>query len=96
MSRQRAFEVIEKAEYVTIGELVRLTNSRYSTLKYYTEEGILPFDQAEENLTRRYHRVTTIARINLIKSLKEKGMTITEIKDFLHSHPEFPSDSMPE
>lgn len=96
MSRQRAFEVIEKAEYVTIGELVRLTNSRYSTLKYYTEEGILPFDQAEENLTRRYHRVTAIARINFIKSLKEKGMTIIEIKDFLHSHPDLPSDSMPE
>ena len=53
MSRQRSMEVIEQAEYVTIGELVRLTAVRYSTLKFYTEEGMLPFEQAEENLTRR-------------------------------------------
>ena len=38
MSRQRSMEVIEQAEYVTIGELVRLTAVRYSTLKFYTEE----------------------------------------------------------
>ena len=56
MSRQRSMEVIEQAEYVTIGELVRLTAVRYSTLKFYTEEGMLPFEQAEENLTRRYRR----------------------------------------
>ena len=56
MSRQRSMEVIEQAEYVTIGELVRLTAVRYSTLKFYTEEGMLPFEQAEENLTRRLRR----------------------------------------
>ena len=53
MSRQRKLEVIQQAEVVTIGELVRLTGVRYSTLKFYTEEGLLPFEQAEENLTRR-------------------------------------------
>ena len=43
-------EVIEKSEYVTIGELVRLTDVRYSTLKFYTEEGMLSFEQSGENL----------------------------------------------
>ena len=33
MARQRKLEAIEQAEYVTIGELVRLTGARYSTLK---------------------------------------------------------------
>ena len=56
MSRRRSMEVIEGAEYVTIGELARLTGVRYSTLKFYTEEGLLNFEQAEENLTRRYRR----------------------------------------
>ena len=56
MSRQRSMETIARAEYVTIGELVRLTDVRYSTLKFYTEQGLLPFEQAEENLTRRYRR----------------------------------------
>ena len=34
MSRQRKLEVIQQAEDVTIGELVRLTDVRYSTLKF--------------------------------------------------------------
>ena len=45
MSRQRTMEAILASEYVTIGELVRLTECRYSTLKFYTEEGMLPFKQ---------------------------------------------------
>ena len=49
MSRQRSLEVIQQAEYVTIGELVRLTEMRYSTLKFYTEEGMVPYIQPEHN-----------------------------------------------
>ncbi len=83
MSRQRSMETISASEYVSIGELVRLTNCRYSTLKFYTEEGMLPFEQAEENLTRRYKREGTVARILLIKELKEKGLSIPQIKETL-------------
>ena len=83
MSRQRSTAVITSAEYVTIGELVRLTGSRYSTLKFYTEEGLLPFEQPEENLTRRYKREDAIERIALIKSLKATGDTIVQIKEKL-------------
>ena len=80
MSRQRSMEVIEQAEYVTIGELVRLTAVRYSTLKFYTEEGMLPFEQAEENLTRRYRRVESLERIAQIRRLREQKKTIPEIQ----------------
>ena len=80
MSRQRSMETIEHSEYVMIGELVRLTNVRYSTLKYYTEEGMLPFEQAEENLTRRYKREQSIAQIQRIKDLRQAGKSISEIK----------------
>ena len=85
MSRQRSMETIEHSEYVTIGELVRLTNVRYSTLKYYTEEGMLPFEQAEENLTRRYKRETSMAQIQKIKDLRHKGKSIPEIKAILNT-----------
>jgi len=76
-------EVIESSEFVTIGELVRLTGTRYSTLKFYTEEGMLPFEQAEQNLTRRYNRVEAVEWISLIKKLKSAGRTIPEIKDVI-------------
>lgn len=83
MSRQRSIEKIMASEYVTIGELVRITASRYSTLKFYTEEGMLPFEQEEENLTRRYKREETVERIEYIKKLKGEGKTIPEIKEIL-------------
>ncbi len=83
MSRQRSIEAIEQSEYVTIGELVRLTGVRYSTLKFYTEEKMLPFEQLEENLTRRYRRVESIERIGYIRRLREEKKTIPEIKQLL-------------
>ena len=83
MSRQRSLEAILASEYVTIGELVRLTGARYSTLKFYTEEGMLPFTQPEENLTRRYRREDTLARIAWIRKLREQKKTIPEIKALL-------------
>lgn len=81
MSRQRSIEKIESAEYVTIGELARLTGVRYSTLKFYTEEGFIPFSQEGEKLTRRYHREQAIGQINNIKNMREKGLTISQIKE---------------
>lgn len=83
MSRQRSMEKILESEYVSIGELVRITNSRYSTLKFYTEEGMLPFDQEEEKLTRRFPREKAIERIEEIKLLKKQGHRIDEIKKIL-------------
>ncbi len=76
-------ETVESSQYVTIGELVRLTGVRYSTLKFYTEEGMLAFEQAEENLTRRYKRLDAIERISLIKTLKAEGKTIPQIKEII-------------
>lgn len=76
-------EKILSSEYVTVGELVRLTGCRYSTLKYYTEEEILPFEQEEENLTRRYKREESIERISLIQELKKQGNTIADVKKIL-------------
>lgn len=84
MSRQRSIEKILESEYVTIGELVRITNSRYSTLKFYTEEGILPFEQEEEKLTRRFPREKALKRIEEIKELKSKGYRVDEIKKLLN------------
>jgi len=85
-------EVIEASEFVTIGELVRLTGTRYSTLKFYTEEGMLPFEQAGQNLTRRYNRVKAIEWISLIKKLKSEGQTIPQIKDVISQSLKIPAE----
>jgi len=41
----------EKSDILTIGELAEVSGTRLTTLKYYTELGILPFNQAEKRLT---------------------------------------------
>lgn len=83
MARQRSMEAILASEYVTIGELVRLTDARYSTLKFYTEEGFLPFRQEDQKLTRRYPREETVRRIAWIRQLREEKKTIPEIRKIL-------------
>ncbi|MBW7572376.1 helix-turn-helix domain-containing protein [Caproiciproducens faecalis] len=85
MSRQRTMDAILASEYVSIGELARITGCRYSTLKFYTEEAMLLFEQAEQNLTRRYRREETVERIQRIKQLKESGLNIPQIKEALQS-----------
>ena len=85
MSRQRSMEKIQASDYVSIGELARLTGCRYSTLKFYTEEGMLPFEQPEENLTRRYKREASIRRIRRIKALRAEGKSIPQIKALLQA-----------
>lgn len=76
-------EKILASEYVTIGELAKLTGCRYSTLKFYTEEGMLPFEQAEQNLTRRYRRSESVERVEWIRAKREMGKTVPEIKEML-------------
>jgi len=46
----------EESNILTIGELAEVSGTRLTTLKYYTELGILPFNQDGERLTRKYNK----------------------------------------
>jgi len=72
-------KTIEKNNVLTIGELSEVSGTRLTTLKYYTELGILPFNQAEKRLTRKYKEEETLERLEKIKELKKKRLTIKEI-----------------
>lgn len=69
----------EKNNILTIGKLAEVSGVRLTTLKYYTELGILPFNQAEKRLTRKYKKEKALERLEKIKELKEKRLTIKEI-----------------
>ena len=69
----------EKSNFLTIGELAEVSGIRLTTLKYYTELGILPFNQAEKRLTRKYKKEEALERLEKIKEMKEKRLTIKEI-----------------
>ena len=69
---------------LTIGELAEVSGTRLTTLKYYTELGILPFNQAEKRLTRKYKEGEALERLEKIKELKEKRLTIQEIIEYFN------------
>ena len=69
---------------LSIGELAKVSGVRQSTLKYYTEIGILPFDQDGERLIRKYKKDEALKRLEEIKKLKEKRFTIREIAEHLN------------
>ena len=73
----------DKNSILTIGELAEVSGTRLTTLKYYTELGILPFNQAEKRLTRKYKEEEALKRLEEIKELKKKRLTIKEIVNHL-------------
>ena len=75
----------EKNNILTIGELAGVSGIRLTTLKYYTELGILPFNQAEKRLTRKYKKEEALERLEKIKEMKEKRLTIKEIVDYFYT-----------
>jgi len=64
---------------LSIVELAKVSGVRQSTLKYYTEIGILPFNQDGKRLIRRYKKDDVLKRLEEIKELKNKRLTIKEI-----------------
>jgi len=77
-------KVTDKNGILTIGELAEVSGTRLTTLKYYTELGILPFSQEGERLTRKYKEEETLKRLEKIKELKGKRLTIKEIIEDLN------------
>jgi len=61
------------------GLIIKGSCNRQSTLKFYTEIGILPFSQDGERLLRKYKKDEALKRLKEIKKLKEKRLTIKEI-----------------
>lgn len=66
-----------------IGKLAEASGARLSTLKYYSEIGILPFEQKDTGLTRRYDSEKSTKRLKEIRQLQERGLSVEEIKRML-------------
>lgn len=64
---------------IRIGELSQVSGVRQSTLKYYTEIGILPFVQKEEGLSRWFDKREATTRLRTITGLKKHGFTMEQV-----------------
>lgn len=62
-----------------MSELAELNGVRYSTIKYYSELGLLPFEQHGKRLAKYYPSKEANQRLKEILRLRERGETIPDI-----------------
>lgn len=66
----------------TIGEMSRLTGVPASTLRYYEQEGLLPCVERSGGGIRMFTEAD-YERLMIIDCLKQSGLTIREIRDYM-------------
>ncbi len=76
-------EKTEKKKLLKPSVLAEKTGLRVSTIKFWTQEGLLPYEQGGARLMRRYPEREAIKRISEILKLKEKRLTLPEIKEII-------------
>ena len=77
--RKRTIDEIKKREFLKMSELAELNGVRYSTIKFYSELGLLPFEQKGERLAKYYPAKEASKRLQEILKMREKGKTVPEI-----------------
>lgn len=79
-------QVIKKTkpeETLIISKFAELNNVRYSTIKYYSELGLLPYEQKGGRLARYYPVKEASKRLKEILALRAKGKSIPDIINIL-------------
>jgi len=79
MQRKRTIEEIKKRDFLKMSELAELCGVRYSTIKFYSELGLLPYEQQGERLAKYYPAKEASKRVREILRLRDKGKSIPEI-----------------
>lgn len=67
----------------TIGEMAKRLGIAPSTLRYYDQEGLLPFVERSSNGIRVF-KDTDYEWLQIIECLKKTGMQLKDIKKFIH------------
>ncbi len=79
MPTKRNLEQIKQREFLKLAELAELAGVRYSTIKYYSELGLLPYEQRGDRLAKYYPRAEATRRLKEILKLRKQGKTLTDI-----------------
>lgn len=70
---------------MTIKQLSQATGVRQSTLKYYSELGILPFEQEAEGLRRQFDKKIAEMRLKHIAAMKRANLDMEAIQEKLRN-----------
>ncbi len=67
---------------LSIGEVSKRTNLSISKLRYYDEHGLIPFLKRTSSGVRKFDE-SALEALNMIECLKNSGMQLKEIKQFM-------------
>jgi len=81
--RKRTLEEIKQRDFLKMSELAELCGVRYSTIKFYSELGLLPYEQQGDRLAKYYPAKEASKRVKEILRLRDKGKSIPEIISLL-------------
>lgn len=76
-------EIKNRKEYLTVGEMANLCNVSIATLKYYERKSLIKPDIIDENTLYRYYSIYQYERIETIRELRELGVPVAIIKEYL-------------
>jgi len=77
----RPLEIVEiSSEKIKRTDLAKLAGVRWSTIEYYSNIGLLPYEQTEKRRARYYYKDQALARLQEIQKLKDQGLSIEQIK----------------
>lgn len=85
MPKKRTLDEIKKRDFLKMSELSELCDVRYSTIKFYSELGLLPYEQKGKRLAKYYPAKEASQRVKEILRLREKGLSIGEVISHLLS-----------
>lgn len=66
----------------TVGEIAKILGIPFSTLRYYDKEGLLPFVERSSSGIRMFTE-KDYEWLKVIECLKQSGLSIKEIKNFI-------------
>lgn len=67
----------------TVGEMAKILDVPASTLRYYDKEGLLPFVKRTSGGIRVFEN-TDFEWLQIINCMKKSGMSITDIREYIH------------
>ena len=72
-------------DYLTIGEVAKLTRLPISTLRYYDSEGIVKPYHKDKNTQYRYYKIYQVSILKMVIHLKKLGFNNKYIKEHLQN-----------
>lgn len=72
-------------DYLTIGEVAKLTRLPISTLRYYDSEGIVKPYRKDKNTQYRYYKIYQVSILKMVIHLKKLGFNNKYIKEHLQN-----------